>query len=166
MSRPEILIRPMQGDAEAHVCTAAMVSSEPWLTLRFSYEVTFKVVTDPSREAYVAVAGTEIMGFIVLNLVGPLRGYIQTICVLPSWRAQGIGTRLLTYAEQRIFREHPNVFLFVSSFNHVAQQFYAALGYQRIGEAPDYIVKGHSEFLLRKTLGPIADFTPRSSTSS
>src|SRR5436305_14324717 len=97
------IIRRMQGDADAHLCTNAMVSSEPWLTLRFSYEYTLKVVTDPSREAYVAVNSSEITGFIVLNLIGPLRGYIQTICVLPAWRGQGIGRQLLTHAEQRIF---------------------------------------------------------------
>lgn len=158
----EITIRRLQGNAEACVCTDAMVSSEPWLTLHYSYEVTYKVITDPSREPYVAVAGSEIAGFIVLNLVGPLRGYIQTICVLPTWRGKGIGTRLLTFAEERIFREFPNVFLFVSSFNDAAQKFYAGLGYQKVGDVPDYVVKSHSEYLMRKTIGPMADFKPKS----
>src|SRR5262245_45964548 len=148
--RPEILIRRLEGDAEARVCTEAMVNSEPWLTLRYSRDITYKVITDPSREPYVAVAGSEIAGFIVLNLVGPLRGYIQTICVLPSWRGKGIGTRLLCFAEERIFQEYPNVFLFVSSFNQAAQNFYASLGYQKVGDVPDYVVKGHSEYLMRK----------------
>jgi len=157
----QIVVRPMQGEAEAHLCTNAMVNSEPWLTLRYTYEMTARVVTDPSREAYVAVVGPEIAGFIVVNLVGPLRGYIQTICVLPSWRGKGVGTRLLTFAEERIFREHPNVFLFVSSFNDKAQRFYIGLGYQRVGEVPDYLIRGHSELLMRKTLGPIREFLPR-----
>jgi ribosomal protein S18 acetylase RimI-like enzyme len=157
---PKIMIRPMQGEAEARVCTEAMVNSEPWLTLRYSYDITYKVITDSAREPYVAVVGSEIAGFIVLNLVGPLRGYIQAICVLPASRGKGIGTRLLTFAEERIFREFPNVFLFVSSFNEAAQKFYASLGYQRIGEVPDYVVKGHSEYLMRKTIGPMAEFAP------
>jgi len=158
----EITIRRLQGDAEARVCTQAMVNSEPWLTLHYSYEMTYKVITDPCREPYVAVAGSEITGFIVLNLVGPLRGYIQTICVLSPWRGEGIGTRLLTFAEERIFREFPNVFLFVSSFNDAAQKFYASLGYRKVGEVPDYVVKGHSEYLMRKTIGPMGDFQRRS----
>jgi len=159
---PEIMIRRMQGEAETRVCTEAMVNSEPWLTLRYSYEITYKVITDPAREPYVAVADSEITGFIVLNLVGPLRGYIQTICVLPAWRGKGIGRRLLTFAEEHIFREFPNVFLFVSSFNEAAQEFYASLGYQKVGEVPDYVVKGHSEYLMRKTIGPMAEFAPKS----
>jgi len=156
----DIAIRRMQGPAEVHLCTNAMLNSEPWLTLRYTYETTARVMTDPSREPYVAVAGTEIAGFIVLNLVGPLRGYIQAICVLPAWRGKGIGTKLLKFAEERIFREHPNVFLMVSSFNHQAQRFYAALGYQRIGEVQDYVIKGQSELLMRKTIGPIQEFSP------
>ena len=159
--RPEITIRRMQGDTEAHLCTEAMVNSEPWLTLRFSYDYTLKVITDPLRDPYVAVAGSEIAGFIVLNLVGPLRGYIQSICVMPSWRGQGVGTRLLTFAEERIFREHPNVFLFVSSFNQAARKFYASLGYEQVGEVPDYVVKGHSELLMRKTVGTMSEFTAK-----
>ena len=155
---PELTIRRMHGDPEVRFCTEAMVNSEPWLTLGYSYEMTYKVVTDPSREPYVAVVGSEIAGFIVLNLVGPLRGYIQTICVVPSWRGKGVGTRLLTFAEERIFREFPNVFLFVSSFNQAAQRFYASLGYQKVGEVPEYVIRGHSEYLMRKTVGPMADF--------
>jgi hypothetical protein len=53
---PKIMIRPMQGEAEARVCTEAMVDSEPWLTLRYSYDITYKVITDPAREPYVSVA--------------------------------------------------------------------------------------------------------------
>ena len=126
--RPELLIRRMQGEDEARICTDAMVNSEPWLTLRYTHEMTYKFHTDTSREPYVAVSGPEIAGFIVLNLVGPLRGYIQTICVLPAWRGKGVGRQLLTFAENRIFRDYPNVFLFVSSFNDAAQRFYVRLG--------------------------------------
>jgi hypothetical protein len=29
-----------------------------------------------------------------------------------------------------------------------------------VGELPDFLVKGHSEILLRKTRGPLLTFTP------
>jgi hypothetical protein len=37
---------------------------------------------------------------------------------------------------------------------------YERLGYRFVGEIPDYIVRGHSEILLRKTLGPLREFEP------
>jgi hypothetical protein len=30
-----------------------------------------------------------------------------------------------------------------------------------VGELSDYIVQGHSEILLRKTMGPLSTFKPR-----
>jgi ribosomal protein S18 acetylase RimI-like enzyme len=61
----------------------------------------------------------------------------------------------MAFAEERIFQEVPNVFLCVSSFNQEAQRFYARLGYEQVGELKDYVVRGHSEFLMRKTIGPL-----------
>jgi ribosomal protein S18 acetylase RimI-like enzyme len=49
-----------------------------------------------------------------------------------------------------------NVFMCVSSFNIEAKRLYIRLGYEVVGELRDYIVAGHSEILLRKTIGPLA----------
>ena len=54
----------------------------------------------------------------------------------------GYGTRLMAFAEQRIWRDHQNVFLCVSSFNHAARRFYQRLGYQQVGELSDFLVSG------------------------
>ena len=135
-----------------------MATSEPWMTLRFTR--TLKIVQDPAKEAYVAEQKGTVAGFILLNLLGPLRGYIQVLAVMPEWRNRGIGKKLIVVAEERIFRASPNVFLCVSSFNTDAQRLYRRLGYQPVGKFKDYVVKGHSEILLRKTIGPIADFKP------
>src|SRR4051794_10375104 len=156
----DVTIRPLRGQKEIDICAEAMATSEPWLTLRVTPERTLLALSDASREIYVALVGLEVSGFIIINLLGPLRGYIQTLCVLPSWRNQGIGRQLIRFSEDKILREHANVFLFVSSFNKGAQRFYASLGYQRVGEVPDYIVKGHSEILLRKTTGSVIDLLP------
>ena len=59
------------------------------------------------------------------------------------------------------FRESPNVFLCVSSFNKEAQRLYKRLGYRKVGELKDYVVKGHSEFLMRKSIGPIMGYKAR-----
>jgi ribosomal protein S18 acetylase RimI-like enzyme len=78
--------------------------------------------------------------------------------VAPRWRGQGVGRKLVDFAEERVFGQHPNMFICVSSFNHDAQRFYRRLGYEVVGELKDYLVPGHSEILLRKTIGSLAQF--------
>lgn len=51
------------------------------------------------------------------------------------------------------------LFLTVSSFNTDARRLYRGLGYRVVGTLRDYIVAGHSEILMRKTLGPLTAFT-------
>lgn len=54
----------------------------------------------------------------------------------------------------------PNVFLCVSSFNHRARAFPLRQGYTVVGELRDYLVAGHSEWLLRRTRGPLTGYRP------
>ena len=148
----------MSGQEEAESCARAMCNSEPWITLRRQYEHALHGITNPTREVLVALVENVLSGFIIVNMAGPFQGYIQVLCVFPECRHRGVGSALIGFAEKRIFRETPNVFLCVSSFNTTAQRFYEQLGYKRIGEIEDYVIEGHSEFLMRKTLGPLADY--------
>ena len=150
-----VTIRPLDGLEEARACARLMCSSEPWLTLGRGYEASLKRMRDETKERYVARAGESLAGFLVLDMRGAFRGYIQIVCVAPESRGSGIGTRLVRFAEERIFRETPNVFLCVSSFNSGARRLYERLGYTLVGELSDYLVRGHSELLMRKTIGPI-----------
>ena len=153
-----IEIRPLHDSAEAEVCAQMMAGSEPWLTLRRDYATLLKILTDPTREVYVALLDCKIAGFIMLNMRGAFVGYIQSICVAPQWRGQGIGSCLIAFAEQRIFRETTNVFICVSSFNPDARRLYERLGYELVGVLKDYLVSGYDEILLRKTIAPILEF--------
>jgi ribosomal protein S18 acetylase RimI-like enzyme len=150
-----IVIRPLAGPDEARACADIMAGSEPWITLRRGVEASLRIIEDPSREVYVAVAGDRVAGFLILCLTGAFVGYIQTVAVAAESRGQGLGSRLIAFAEERIFSRWPNVFMCVSSFNPDAKRLYLRLGYEIIGELKDYIVAGHSETLLRKTRGPL-----------
>jgi ribosomal protein S18 acetylase RimI-like enzyme len=138
-----------------------MAGSEPWVTLGRDFEASLRQVTDPTREVYVADAGGELLGFVVVLMGGAFKGYVQTLCVAPAWRNRGVGRALLAFAEERILRESPNVFMCVSSFNHGARRLYERLGYEPVGELSDYLVAGHSEILLRKTTASWQDFERR-----
>lgn len=132
-----------------------MAASEPWMTLGAGYERSLKLLSNDTRERYLAKVSGERAGFLVISMQGAFVGYVQLVGVAPAFRGQGVGGSLIRFAEQRIFRETPNVFICVSDFNEAAQGFYAKLGYERVGELKDFIVAGRSEILLRKTIGPI-----------
>jgi ribosomal-protein-alanine N-acetyltransferase len=143
---------------EAETCARMMADSEPWITLRRDYRASLKILTDPLKEVYSAIGDDRIVGFTIVVMKGSFIGYIQSICIAPGWRNKGIGSQLMAFAERRIFSESPNVFICVSSFNRGALGFYQRLGYGVVGELKDYIVSGHSEILLRKTIAPLTEF--------
>ena len=158
------MIRPLASPVEAAACAELMAASEPWRTLGRSVEASRRILDDPTREVYVAEDSRGLAGFMILCVVGAFTGYIQTICVAPDRRGQGLGTRLVAFAEERIAAVSPNVFLCVSSFNHDARRLYERLGYEYVGELHDFLIPGAAELLYRKTRGPWAAFHPPEAT--
>ncbi len=139
-------------DADVDACAWMMATSEPWITLKRTVDVLRPIMADPAKELHVVRDSQGIAGFVLLDLRGLLNGYVQTICVREDRRSSGLGAALLTAAELRILEQSPNVFLCVSSFNPRAQQFYARMGYERIGPLRDIVVTGHDEILMRKSV--------------
>jgi ribosomal protein S18 acetylase RimI-like enzyme len=151
-------VTPLDDEEEAIRCAQLMCGSEPWITLGRTFEASLAIVRDPTREVYLARDERGVAGFIILCMTGAFVGYIQAICIEPSRRGQGLGSRLIDFAEQRIRGVSPNIFMCVSSFNADARRLYQRLGYEVVGELTNYIVDGQSEILLRKTFGPLAGF--------
>ena len=158
MDSPDVEIRRLENADEAEACAKMMAESEPWRTLGRDYEASLKIVSDPSHEVYLALWDGEIVGFVVVSMTGAFVGYVKSIYTVPEWRSRGIGSRLMSFVEDRIFREAPNVFICVSDFNEDAQRLYRRLGYEVVGELKDYLISGKSEILMRKTIAPLAEF--------
>lgn len=156
----DIVIRRPAGEKEFEACGRIMSSQEPWLTLRRGFDQAMALLRNPEREVYVAAADGAVAGFIILCMAGAFKGYIQTIAMAPEKQGRGIGSKLMAFAEERIFSESPNAFICVSDFNPDARRLYERLGYKLVGELKDYVVAGHSEFLLRKSIGPLEGFQP------
>jgi len=133
-----------------------MAASEPWLTLGRGRADALKLLRNPRKQCFIVRSGGERAAFLVLDLHGPIGGYVQTIGVAPEMRGRGVGSAALRWAEARIFQKHRNVLLCVSSFNRDAQRLYRRAGYAVVGCLRDYVVAGHDELLLRKTLGPLS----------
>ena len=153
-----LIIQRLEGphaDQWLDACAMMMSTTEPWITLKRDYASARERIADPDQEAWVAMKDGQPFGFLLLIFTGVLRGYLRTICLSPQFRNQGLGTRLIQFAEERIFQDHPNVFLCVSSFNPDARRLYERLGYEYIGELKDFLVQGHSELIYRKSRGPV-----------
>ena len=151
----EPVIRRLGSDDEARECATIMSTNEPWITLRRDFDASLAAVKDPEAETYVAVEEGRVIGFVLISMQGTFKGYIRSIATRDDCRGRGVGSALIAYAEARIFQESPNVFICVSDFNDRAQALYARLGYETVGELHDFIVQGQSEWLMRKTIGPI-----------
>ena len=149
----QIEIAPIPRADDVEWCARLMSTSEPWVTLKRDYDACVGVLRNPAKERYVVRADGRRAGLLILDMNGPFPGYIQTIAIAPDARNRGIGTKTLAWAEERIFRESPNVFICVSSFNPDARRLYERLGFEAVGVLRHFIVEEHDEWLLRKTRG-------------
>ena len=139
-------------------CALLMSQTEPWMILNRDLQGCEEALQGDHKEVYVSIEAEKLLGFIVLQMTGTFKGYIQSICVLSEMRSAGLGTALIRFAEERIFLISPNVFMMVSSFNEKAAKLYFKLGYEKIGTLKNFVVDGLDEFLLRKTLGSLNGF--------
>ena len=139
-------------------CATQMSLSEPWITLKRSVEQSLQYIYDPLAEVYLAKSENKMIGFAIIKLRGAFTGYIQSILIFKEYQRMGYGHEFISQLEEYIFPRCPNVFICASSFNHGALKLYQELGYKIVGELTDYIIAGHSEILMRKSIAPIADF--------
>ena len=156
-----LAIRPLHGDVEARDCTARLMEFGPWRTVGIPAEKLFKDLTNPQREVFVAELDEKIVGVLILHLGGSFDGYLQLLAVFPEFQNRRLGEKIMAFAEEKIFQRSQNVFLCVSDFNPRAQKFYERLGYKKVGELENFLVAGQNEILMRKTRGPLLDFSPQ-----
>jgi len=156
-----IRVTPLRRRADREWAARLMAASEPWLTLGRGRDDALRLLKDRAKECYLVRCGGERAGFLVLDLNGPLGGYLQTIGIAPEMRGCGVGTAALRWAERHVFASQENLLLCVSSFNRRAAALYRRLGYGTVGRLRDYVVAGHDEILMRKTRGPLSARKPR-----
>lgn len=146
----------------AHIkaCDSIIAVSDPWKRLNERIDF-LKYIT--LKQAYVCIAERDPVGFIIFTPepVFARGGYLRALGVIPSMRGQGIGKKLLFFAEKETARRSQNFFLCVSAFNRKAQAFYKQQGYVKAGKLVDLIVPGASEYIYWKRLRPLSRKTRR-----
>ena len=148
----DTVIRAATG-LEKDMAADLLANSEPWITLKISQEQCMKNCHDPEYELYIAYTGNKPSGIILIDPRGVAGSpYIKSVAVWPDYRGSGIGTKLISHAEDLFRGKARFIFICVSSFNFRARKLYEKCGYQIAGELKDYIIEGASEILLLKCL--------------
>jgi GNAT superfamily N-acetyltransferase len=100
----------------------------------------------------IVVAGAEPAGFLCVDeREDHIR--LDQLFLLPAQQCKGIGTELVRGVLARARELQVPVRLRVLRVNP-AKRLYERLGFEAVGELKDFLVAGHSEVLMRKTLGP------------
>lgn len=148
------VIHRLSSTEEKIICAGILTNSEPWITLGIDIDQVMMNLNDTLNEVFAVYIKDEIIGTIVIQTKGAFTGYLKNIAVKPDYRGKNLGEFMMKFVEDYILSKSQNVFLCVSSFNANAQKFYLKLGYEIIGVLKNYIVEGHDEILMRKTIGP------------
>ena len=106
------------------------------------------------KELHIALNGQgECVGFIyyMTNGVFGSYPYLHIVAVKEEYRGCGIGRQLMKYFENHA-SDSPSAkyFLTVDDFNPRAKKLYENLGYQCVGELPDFYKKGIDCYLMMK----------------
>lgn len=133
-----------------------MAASDPWLTLQLDAAYCRKAFEGVSKETWVITVNDATAGFVILQMAGSFRGYIQTLFIAPEFQGKGLGHQLLDFCEAHIGKISPNIFICVSSFNEGARKLYESRGFEPVGVLKNFIRNGFDELLYRKTSGPVA----------
>jgi ribosomal protein S18 acetylase RimI-like enzyme len=154
----DLTIRPL-APADISGLAAMLGGMEPWTYYGVDAAAWERILRSipPEELAFVAEQNGEVVGYVQFRLGGTfaLSGYIRTLAVQPGQAGQGLGRRILAFAEEMILAKGPNVFLLCSTRNEAAQRFYAAVGYAEAGRLEAFVLPGEDEIIYRKTTGPI-----------
>lgn len=110
--------------------------------------------------AYFALADdhNQVIGYAGLFAPGA-EGDVQTIAVHPNHQGEGYGRQLLNaLIDEARLRGVKELFLEVRADNEIAQHLYASLGFEGIGERPNYYQPGNvSAVVMRLRLAAATD---------
>jgi ribosomal protein S18 acetylase RimI-like enzyme len=138
---------------EREWAAALMANSDPWIRLGRGLDACRLRCNDPEYQLFIAHQDDQSCGLILIHPRGIAGSpYVASIAVAEDFRSQGLGTRMLDFAEDLFTGKSRYIFLCVSSFNARARALYERRGYSVVGELIDYVIDGASEFLMHKRL--------------
>jgi ribosomal protein S18 acetylase RimI-like enzyme len=151
-------IRKLKNSDEQKKAAILISKNEPWISYGRDFQLCLKMVQAVTKNVFGFFLDKEIVAVIIIDLNGAFAGYIQTVCVDESCRGLKIGTKLINFAEDIIFKVSPNAFVCYSDIDERPGRLYRRLGYKLVGKLEDYNIQNHAEILLRKSISPKREF--------
>lgn len=116
---------------------------------------TFRQLLDISRPlAFVATVQGRHAGYAIVAPTWEARcAWLLTLGVVPDYRRQGIGRKLMGAVVQGLTRLNVSeIKLTVEPYNENAKNLYASMGFVCEGNCADYFGPGQDRFLMRLSL--------------
>jgi ribosomal protein S18 acetylase RimI-like enzyme len=110
----------------------------------------FEALTFPGTVRLKAIAGENIVGYVIGDRRSTQLGWIASIGVHPKARRQGLGRRLLMAAERAL--DTPRVRLTLRTSNQPAYRLYVALGYERVDVWKRYYRDGEDGLVMERVV--------------
>jgi ribosomal-protein-alanine N-acetyltransferase len=104
----------------------------PWAEQEF-----LTLLQTPVHGGWMVIINDQAVGFIMVSLLAP-DAEILTFCVLPEWRKQQIGQKLLQHFLTSCRHQIHNIFLEVAENNQSAINLYVKCGFKQIGMRKNY----------------------------
>jgi len=106
-----------------------------------------------SSKTWVAIAGDQVIGFLVADRAPQRVGHIITIDVAEPWRRRNVGTTLMDAAEGWARMQNLRfVYLETAEDNLTAQAFYEKRGYVKLRRIACYYSNGAAAWVMVKAL--------------
>jgi len=156
----QIRVRPMR-ESDVPACANIIGRTPLFRSYGFGSAAAQKLLSGALKQCgsmlYVAVPKTKsksttpTLGFAWFITQGAFQRspYLRLIAVDPLGINKGTGRALLENFEKLHLQPY-GIFLLVTKSNHQARQFYQKLGYDQVGEIPDYVKKGMTECIYFK----------------
>ncbi len=109
-------------------------------------------IGNPNRTTMVLEVDGEVEGFVDIVLKGSfgLSHYVEQLMVSNEFAGQGLGHRLMDFAEEELKGNRFGVSLLVNEENDPAIRFYKKRGYAQVGRLEGYIKPELNELIFLK----------------
>ena len=156
-----VSIRPMTQDDKPEVMRLlqALPEFEP-SEVTVAEEVIDSYIDNPSGSGYyiqVAEADSRLNGYICYGPAPLTEGTwdIYWMAVAPEKQGRGIGSALMTFAEDKIRKARGRLIIIETSSKpgyEKTRRFHLGCGYEIIGRIPDFYAPGDDKLILQKRL--------------